>query len=276
MMKKFFLILFLTFILLLPLTALAIEYKFGGIDDNATPATYIKALFIWGLGIVGALAVAAIAYGGVWYMVGKVEQGKEIIYSALLGLLLLFGSWLILYTINPDLATLKNPTMPAPSPAPSASTAHSSSVIDYSKNKLPGVTPATPGTYTEQAARDYLSMGIGVKDKCPAGQTTGCVNLDGIQGSTLNEVVALSTVVGANNVYITGGTEGCGTVHAAGIGHCTGDKVDLRPNSTLDSYIQSAFLYIGTRSDGAKQYKATDGTIYAKENDHWDVSVPRT
>jgi hypothetical protein len=51
--------------------------------------------------------VTVIAYGGFLYMVGKVEQGRDYITSAFLGVLLLFGSYLILYTINPELAKLK-------------------------------------------------------------------------------------------------------------------------------------------------------------------------
>jgi soluble lytic murein transglycosylase-like protein len=107
-MKKYFLsIIFIFFLLLvLPLIASAIEYPFGNMSANPTPCEYISVIFVWGLGIVGAVAVTSIAYGGFRYMVGQVQEGKEIIYSALLGLLLLMASWLILYTINPDLATL--------------------------------------------------------------------------------------------------------------------------------------------------------------------------
>ncbi len=109
-MKKNYFVLVSIVLVALPLVASAIEYPFGNIKGNS-PAEYIHALYVWGLGIVGALAVVSIAYGGFMYMVGKVDDGKDIITQALLGLLLLFGAWLILYTINPDLATLKDPVL---------------------------------------------------------------------------------------------------------------------------------------------------------------------
>ena len=54
-------------------------------------------------------------YGGIQYIlaagnVGKVEEAKETITQALLGLGLLLMSYLLLITINPDLVNLKNPS----------------------------------------------------------------------------------------------------------------------------------------------------------------------
>jgi len=136
--KISFIFYFSFFILIfLPLIASAIEYPFGNMSANPTPCEYISVIFVWGLGIVGAVAVAAIAYGGFRYMVGQVQEGKEIIYSALLGLLLLMASWLILYTINPELAQLKCPPLQAP---------------DSTAPTTPGVTtPSTPTAYVPPA-----------------------------------------------------------------------------------------------------------------------------
>lgn len=267
-MKKYFLFFILIYfiILFLPLAASAIEYPFGTLGANPTPCEYMKTVFVWGLGIVGAVAVASIAYGGFRYMVGNVQPGKEIIYSALLGLLLLMASWLILYTINPDLATM-NCNLPSTGTTSSSGTPSTG-------------TPSTgtpSGTLTEQAARDKLaSDGIGVKVDCPIGQSTDCVDLQGVKPQTLSEVESLASQVGKENVFVTAGTEGgCGTssTHKAGTrSHCTGDKVDLRVNPTLDNYIQNNYTYVGTRkNDGAKQYRAPDGAIYARESNHWDV-----
>ncbi|MFH1226110.1 MAG: hypothetical protein V1684_02425, partial [bacterium] len=47
--------------------ALALEYPFGNLSANPTPCEYIKQAYIWGLGIVGALAVTVVAYGGFLY-----------------------------------------------------------------------------------------------------------------------------------------------------------------------------------------------------------------
>lgn len=123
-MKKASLFLIICSAALLPLVCLALEYPFSGMTNTASPGQYILTLFKWGLGIVGALVVASIAYGGFTYMIGSVEKGKDIITSALIGLLLLFGAWLILYTINPNLAKFQEPTLEAlgTSPGPTPST----------------------------------------------------------------------------------------------------------------------------------------------------------
>lgn len=131
------------------------------------------------------------------------------------------------------------------------------------------------GSLTEADARqDLVSAGVGVKSDCPAGQSTNCVDLEGIQQKTIDEVVLLSSQVGSSNVYVTAGTEGCGTVHSAGVySHCTGYKVDLRLDPDLNSYITGNYINVGTRSDGAPLYKSPSGSMYALESDHWDVLV---
>lgn len=111
-MKKIFTILIfvsLSFLMLSFVAQAALEYPLPGLQNknDPTPCDYLRALYIWGLGIVGALAVTTIAIGGFLYMTGQVQKGKDYILSALLGLLLLLGSWLLLNTINPDLAKLK-------------------------------------------------------------------------------------------------------------------------------------------------------------------------
>lgn len=78
------------------------------------PAQYTRIFFIFGLGLVGIIALFAIVFGGIRYAIsgssetGKTE-GKKWIIGALSGIVLLFSSYLILRTINPDLVSLKEP-----------------------------------------------------------------------------------------------------------------------------------------------------------------------
>lgn len=72
-------------------------------------SSYLEAVFAFGISLAGILAVAMIVIGGIQYMTAygnssAVENAKERITQALLGLLLAVAAWLILYTINPDLA----------------------------------------------------------------------------------------------------------------------------------------------------------------------------
>jgi hypothetical protein len=69
---------------------------------------YISAVYSWAMGIVGILATVMIIWGGIIYLTAggtpeRISTAKDYITSAIAGLLLAFGSYLLLYTINPDL-----------------------------------------------------------------------------------------------------------------------------------------------------------------------------
>src|SRR3989339_492133 len=69
---------------------------------------YVSALYNYVLGIVGILAVVVIIFaGGIWLTAGgspeRIKTAQEYIFGAVTGVVLAFGSYLILYTINPDL-----------------------------------------------------------------------------------------------------------------------------------------------------------------------------
>ena len=74
-------------------------------------AAYLNNIFKIVLSVGAILAVLRIAYGGYMYMGsadmwGNKQQAKEIIGDAIIGLLLLFGMYLILFQINPNLLNL--------------------------------------------------------------------------------------------------------------------------------------------------------------------------
>ncbi len=78
--------------------------------------SYINYLFIFGLSLVAFLALGQMMLGGLTYILaaGNVANkvaAKETIQQALLGLGLLLVSYLLLYTINPDLVNLRNPNL---------------------------------------------------------------------------------------------------------------------------------------------------------------------
>ncbi len=68
----------------------------------------INQVYVWSLGISALLAILMVVLGGYYYMTsaGNAEnatKGVEMIWSAVIGLALLFGAYLLLNTINPDL-----------------------------------------------------------------------------------------------------------------------------------------------------------------------------
>ena len=97
----------------------------GQLQNTVTPSGYVLNLIKIGIGVASGLAVLAIAYSGIKYMMSDVVTNKsdavQGIKNALLGLLLAISSYLILYTINPkltDLDILKSGGLDAPPGAP--------------------------------------------------------------------------------------------------------------------------------------------------------------
>ncbi|MEK7086933.1 MAG: pilin [Patescibacteria group bacterium] len=79
--------------------------------DNIS--SYIVSLYKFGVGIAGILAVGMIVTGAILYSISgavdKKNEGKDMIYSAIWGVVLLLGSYLILKTVNPRLVELSPP-----------------------------------------------------------------------------------------------------------------------------------------------------------------------
>ncbi len=75
---------------------------------------YIKAIYDYGLGIAGILAAIVVMIGGyLWVTSGGsptiIARSKGIIAGGVIGLIILFCSWIILNTINPSLVNFKIP-----------------------------------------------------------------------------------------------------------------------------------------------------------------------
>ena len=84
---------------------------------GAGPAQVIIWLFYLGLGFIGILALIMIVVGGIEYITGGINpsqqnDAKQRITAAITALILALGSFVILYTINPNLTRLKNPSLP--------------------------------------------------------------------------------------------------------------------------------------------------------------------
>gem|GEM_PF-2514607 len=86
--------------------------------DSCSPITdiqtYIVRLYQFAVGISAITAVGMIVYGAIIIVVkseniAAKSEGKQIIQDALWGVLLLFASYILLNTINPELVKLKEP-----------------------------------------------------------------------------------------------------------------------------------------------------------------------
>ncbi len=86
----------------------------GNIKPCESPAAYIAYWFYFSLYLAGIAALLAMVGGGVLWMisgtVSSAQKGKHMMSNALLGLILLFGGWLVLHTLNPALTNVQNPS----------------------------------------------------------------------------------------------------------------------------------------------------------------------
>lgn len=85
-------------------------------DVEITIPQYIQYIYYFFLGATGVIALIVIVNAGIGYLTSagnpsKMQDSKEKITAALLGLLILAGSYGILYTINPDLISLHIPEL---------------------------------------------------------------------------------------------------------------------------------------------------------------------
>lgn len=83
------------------------------LDNSTAPiAKYIKAIYNYGVGIVGIMAALMLMIGGIIWLTAagsssKVEQAKSIISSSLIGMVLVLTAFMLLKTINPELVSFK-------------------------------------------------------------------------------------------------------------------------------------------------------------------------
>lgn len=86
-------------------------------EQVTTPVPeYVKYIFNFLIAISGVIALGVLVYAGFQYFtstgnIEKISDAKSRITAALLGLVILFGSYLILYSINPDLIVFHLPRL---------------------------------------------------------------------------------------------------------------------------------------------------------------------
>ncbi len=83
-----------------------------GVMTSDLLSKYIKAIYDYGLAVTGILAAIILMGAGLlWLTSGgnesKVTQAKDMIAGSLTGMILLFGAWMVLNTVNPELLKLR-------------------------------------------------------------------------------------------------------------------------------------------------------------------------
>lgn len=94
-----------------------LEVTIGTYASAVDIPSYIAALYRYGLGVGVTLAMVMVVVGGFQYMTARgnpsaIGAARGRITNAVLGLLLLLGSFTLLQTVNPDLVTMRNIIVP--------------------------------------------------------------------------------------------------------------------------------------------------------------------
>ncbi len=96
------------------LTAVAYAQSSGGQKEVSLGLPQqIGNFYQWALGIGGLIALGVLIFGGILYTISagnasRQDDAKQWITGSIVGLIILFGSWFILNTINPELTKLKD------------------------------------------------------------------------------------------------------------------------------------------------------------------------
>lgn len=81
----------------------------GGTVAISFLAQYVAAIYRYAVQISVFVAIIMVIYGGFRYLIGSgagdIKRGREIIQDAIIGMLLVLGAYIILFTINPQLVS---------------------------------------------------------------------------------------------------------------------------------------------------------------------------
>lgn len=288
------------------------EYKLlvgslPGIGQTSNFTEYISQGFILAIAIGAALAFVMITYGGIVYATADAVQnkqnGRKFIEDAVIGLIILIGSFAILNTINPELVDMnigiKNPDAPK---------ADDPVVVVPGTNGLPG--PCPPCSYgpggilngyaltmeqwnqNESIVKTLFESPGSVKvnnPPCTTGLTRGCTNVVGLPESTIASLKFMSNkctatvkdVPGGCLVVITGGTEGGHESHGPGKA-----AVDISPTVGFNKFLSTVNPNAVYPTDGMTVAIPGGGTAHFEvagnkggwnpnaSGDHWHVTFP--
>ncbi|WP_203597255.1 hypothetical protein [Actinomadura bangladeshensis] len=124
----------------------------------------------------------------------------------------------------------------------------------------------------EQRFAETALRGSGIRWRSTGGcsdrTVRTCTSFKGVRWGTIKGVIDFAESSGCK-ITITGGTE---RGHAPGTySHANGYKLDIAPGRCVDAAIKR-YPSAGTRGDGARLYRSPDGTVFAREKDHWDIT----
>ena len=252
-----------TYTLLAPLPGMQQTFDTQQTDTNCPFGNYMNIIFELAIGLAGVMAVIMIVWGGIQYMttelISSKEAAKSTITNALLGLLMMLGTWALLNTLNPALLKvcfgMKNQTVTiekdvAQTPFNNQYTCKSGQYANNSQwTGTPLAVKDASGKIVVKDAQGKVLANVN-KDDC---NTVGQHDCTSTKGLLPDIVSSIRTLCSDCELTITGGTE-CWLHSATGSHHPNSPTVDLSSNGTpkLNTYITG------------KASVTMDGTVYQK------------
>lgn len=328
MKRHFFTIflLFFTFHFLLPgIAVFALESDQGAVSVNFTCEKFkypwcnsvetgvsglIGRFYQIALALVGVTAFGVIVFAGITYTLSAGNSSKQKdsidwITSASLGIVLLLGAYLLLWTINPNLINLTDPKIEAVKITPLAISTSTSDFINqsaasrYHYEKNPELTlkdtfknnwnpEEKAALYSHAEALTKLAenniSAVGTNGLCADQNKSKCTSFNGIPKNTINTLAQIKNDLKnssdpqkkelANLITVTGGTES--GHQAQGFGY---PSVDVRYNNNqqykqLYQYLKSneskyGITVVSECNSGCDEYyshiTASHMSIYTKK-----------
>jgi|GEM_PF-5248025 len=262
---------------------------------------YAKTLYTWSFRTAIIVAVVMLVYSGLQRVAAGVSESgisesKTRMWNVAEGLGWLFGGWLLLSTINPDLVSFNLNIPPlvgidGPNLAGTnvgqgtgattgGSTAGGTTAGGTTNTPTPSFGTTATGYGTQQQTLDQLKKGgitINRTNYCTQVGQTGCTTVANLGDRAVNGTINLKQTCNCD-VMVTGGTDcpvgadgNCSSsgssmhkTHRAGA-----NVVDLAKTDSLNNFITSNPT-AGETSSGYTQYQIGNAT-YVNEGDHWHV-----
>lgn len=213
---------------------------------------YVSAIYKFGIWTVGIAALLMLSIGAFTYITSAgnnaaMGTAKTIITDSIIGLVLALLSWLLLYTINPDLVN--------------------NSGISKIPSIPPKIEPSLPpqeGEYSHAEAVAKLNeAGINVNHDCGGVDAKNCTSLNGIPKEAIDKVIRIKNETGIN-IILTGGTEKNGHGGTSGrTNHGPGNSVvDIQVPSQKDKLTMNNYLKNNTSSLGITKTCSSAGWNY--------------
>lgn len=230
------------------------------------------------------VAPLSIVYAGFLFVVNPLDpsgisKAKAILLHTVVGVIVALSGWIVvdtlMYMLVSNNASFGTSWRQLITSSGSPCLTFSTTSTQPSGGPSARVAVTQPSSGSEQSIRERLTQaGITVNhDSCQNGSDGSmCTSVVGMQTATIDHIIAIRNSCTTCQITVTGGTEPGHAESGVRI-HSGGYKVDLGLNDTLNAWIIRSTNTAGSRSNGDQVYRDRCGNEYARESNHWDITV---